>query len=101
MPEPALAVAVEYDPLSGHLPFVTAVGRGLVAERIRAIAEAHGVPVRANADLARLLAGVELGAPVPMAAFAALAEIIAALMRADRGLRETALASGAPGQPAP
>ena len=79
-----VAVAVRYDESAGSLPFVTARGRGAVAAQIRALAEAHGVPVRRDAELAQVLAALDVGRPIPAAAFAAVAEILACLYRLDK-----------------
>ena len=81
MGDPRLAVAFRYAPDERGLPYVTARGRGAVAERIRAVAAAHGVPVREDPDLTAVLARLEVGDAVPVAAFAAVAEVLAWLYR--------------------
>lgn len=83
-----VAVALRYDPATGGVPIVMARGRGAVARQIVAMAEAAGIPVRHGPDLARLLHRLELGCPIPVAAFAAVAEILAYLCRVDGELRE-------------
>lgn len=81
-----IAVALRYDPAAGRLPEVTARGRGAVAAQILALAAEHGVPVRRDAGLAQILAALDVGRPIPAAAFAAVAEILAYLYRLDRSL---------------
>lgn len=81
-----IAVALRYDPAAGRLPEVTARGRGAVAAQILALAAEHGVPVRRDAKLAQILAALDVGRPIPAAAFAAVAEILAYLYRLDRSL---------------
>lgn len=82
--EPAdLAVALRHAPGGSDLPRVAAKGRGDVAAQIVSIAMAHGVAVRRDQDLAALLATLEVGSPIPVAAFAAVAEILAHLYRAN------------------
>lgn len=65
-------------------PKVVATGRGAVAEQILAIAFEKGVPVREDADLAQILAAVELDAEIPIDALAAVAEILSYVYRANR-----------------
>lgn len=79
-----LAVALDYDPAEGdQAPRVVASGRGHVAEQILALAFAHGVRVRADPDLAQILAAVEVDSVIPLEAFAAVAEVLAYVYRAN------------------
>jgi len=78
-----LAIALHYERDGDSLPHVTARGRGAVAAQILALAEANGVPVEEDGDLAEILATLEPGSPIPVAAFAAVAEILAFLYRAN------------------
>lgn len=79
-----VAVALDYDAGSGKAPLVVASGRGRVAEQILAIAFAHDVKVREDADLAEILAAVDVDSEIPTEAFAAVAEILVYLYRANR-----------------
>lgn len=83
----AVAVALSYDE-GDPAPRVVATGRGYVAERILEIAFAAGVKVRQDADLAELLAAVDVDSTVPLEAFTAVAEILTYLYRANGILRE-------------
>ncbi len=76
-----LAVALRHDGQTAEAPRVTATGRGAVAEQILAIAFANGVKVREDADLAELLATLDLDSPVPPAVFATVAEILTYVYR--------------------
>ncbi len=85
-PSPApvkTAVALGYTPQSGQAPRVVAGGRGAIAEQILAIAFAQGVRVREDADLAQLLASVDIDSEIPAEAFAAVAEILVYVYRAN------------------
>lgn len=94
MPERrATAVALQYDREQDKVPRVVASGRGALAERILALAFAHGVKVREDADLAEILAAVEIGQQIPVAAFVAVAEILFYLYRANE---RQAAAGGTP-----
>jgi flagellar biosynthesis protein len=80
-----IAVALAYEPeKSTDAPRVTATGRGKLAERILKIAFASGVKVREDADLAQVLAAVEVDSQIPLEAFMAVAEILAYVYRANR-----------------
>lgn len=89
-PDPeAKAVALSYDPVTKRAPRVVAKGRGAVAEQIVELAFANGVKVREDADLAEVLQAVELDSPIPIEAFAAVAEIVAFLYRANASWGES------------
>ncbi len=79
----AVAVALGYDPQSGAPPRVVAGGRGKIAEQILEIAFANGVKVREDADLAELLSAIDLDDEIPIEAFAAVAEILIYVYRAN------------------
>jgi flagellar biosynthesis protein len=82
-PEPrAIAVALE-EQADAEAPKVTATGRGALAEQILAIAFANGVKVREDADLAQMLAAIDVDCPIPTEAFAAVAEILNYVYRAN------------------
>jgi flagellar biosynthesis protein len=88
MEDPDLAVALSYAAGSDAAPRVVAKGRGALAAQIVAIARDHGVEVRRDRDLAALLGTLEIDSPIPVAAFAAVAEILAHLYRTNRRLQE-------------
>ena len=88
MEDPDLAVALSYDPDRAGVPRVVAKGRGAIAAQIVAIARDHGVAVRRDQDLAALLSTLEVDCPIPVVAFAAVAEILAHLYRANRELQD-------------
>ncbi len=79
-----IAVALQYAPGKMAAPKVVASGRGEIAQRILELAQQHGIKVRADADLAELLVAVEVGEQIPIAAFAAVAEILMYIYRANR-----------------
>ncbi|SDE07406.1 Type III secretion system substrate exporter, FlhB-like [Rhodospira trueperi] len=84
----ALAVALGHEPGSGRAPTVLASGRGAMAEQILALAFAHGVRVREDADLAQVLAAVDVDSEIPVEAMLAVAEILTYVYRANAGLAE-------------
>ncbi len=78
-----IAVALAYDPAQADAPKVVATGKGFMAEQILEFAFAHGVKVRTDADLAQILAAVEIDTVIPVEAFLAVAEILAYVYRAN------------------
>ena len=68
---------------SGGAPEITAAGRGAFAEKILQIAFENDIKVRTDADLAELLAEMELDCPVPTEALMAVAEILSYVYRAN------------------
>lgn len=72
------AVALSYREGSAGAPRVVAKGAALVAERIRELAQEHGVPILTAPPLARALyAHADLGDEIPAALYAAVAEVLA------------------------
>ncbi|MEM7042737.1 MAG: EscU/YscU/HrcU family type III secretion system export apparatus switch protein [Pseudomonadota bacterium] len=79
--DPTTAVALGYERGGDDLPRVLAKGRGAIAAQIIAVAEEHGITVHRDEDLVEVLDRLEIDAPIPVAAFAAVAEILAHLYR--------------------
>ncbi len=82
------AVALEYDKTDDAAPRVTAVGKGRVAEEILAIAFAQGIKVREDADLVEILEQIEIDTPIPIEAFAVVAEILAYVYQANASAKQ-------------
>ena len=85
------AVALAFDFGSMDAPRVVAKGRNLLAEEIKAEARWAGVPIIENPPLARsLYRTVEVGQPIPVELYAAVATILAYLyrQRLDAEMRE-------------
>lgn len=84
-PTAPIAIALDYkkagklDPKAG--PRVAATGKGAVAEQILQIAFAKGIPVREDADLAQILATLDVDSVIPVDALSAVAEILSYLYR--------------------
>jgi flagellar biosynthesis protein len=82
--ERALAVALHYEKGSREAPKVVAKGRGLLAERIVALAEENGVVIETNPALAEALSGVELDETIPVELYEAMAVVIGFVLRQTR-----------------
>lgn len=81
--ERALAVALQYEKGSRDAPKVVAKGRGLVAERIVALAEENGIIIEANPVLAQALSGVEIDDTIPIELYEAVAIVIGYVLRSS------------------
>lgn len=82
-----LAVAIRYDPDIAPAPQIVAMGQRKIAERIREIAHASGVPVIENKPLARaLFASGRIGALIPPELYMAVAEVLAFVFKHRRKL---------------
>ncbi len=77
------AIALEYRP-EMPAPVVVAKGRNLLAAEIKEIARWHDIPIVENKPLAHLLyRSVEIGGSVPPKLYAVVAEVLAAIYRAQ------------------
>ena len=80
-----VAVALAFTPERGDAaPRVVASGRGNTARDILDRAFSAGVKIREDADLAQLLAAVDVDSIIPLEAFMAVAEILAYVYQANR-----------------
>jgi flagellar biosynthesis protein FlhB len=78
-----IAVALRYDPEGDAAPVVVAKGERLVAERIKQIARAAGVPIFRNVGLARSLAELGEGGEIPTELYEAVAELLRVVQGLD------------------
>jgi len=82
-PRRQVAVALRHERDGQALPRVVASGRGAVADQILELAFASGVKVREDADLAEILAAIDVDTEIPIEAIAAVAELLAHVYRAN------------------
>lgn len=72
-----IACALAYDPAEHAVPVLLGKGEGLIAQAMREAAEAQGVPIIRNVELARALRDkVAVDDIIPQDLFAAVAEVI-------------------------
>ena len=82
------AVAIEYRPATMVAPVVVAKGRNLIAQKIKELARWHDVPIVENPPLAQALyKAVDVGQMIPPKLYAAVAEILAFLYRAQMRMK--------------
>lgn len=82
--KPLRAIALRYNQDQDAAPTVVASGKGLVAEKIVEKAEAHGIAVEQNAELAEALAQVEIGTAIPEDLYPVVAEVLVFVSRMNR-----------------
>lgn len=73
------AAALGYDRSSDQAPRLLAKGGGDVARNILAAAEEHGIPIERDPDLLQCLGPLAVGTEIPVAAYEAVAAILAFL----------------------
>lgn len=77
-----VAVALKYDAKSMEAPVLVAKGADHLAEKIREIARAYGVPIIRRPELARTIyATVKIDNPIPDTLYIAVAEVLAMIHR--------------------
>jgi len=82
------AVALRYDAETESSPKVVAKGQGLLAEEIRRLADDAGIPVHRDDDLVEMLAQVDLDREIPPELYAAVAEVLSWVYRANDEIRK-------------
>jgi flagellar biosynthetic protein FlhB len=76
------AVALRYDSKTMDAPVMVAKGADHLAEKIREIARAYGVPIIRKPELARTIySTVEPGNPIPENLYTAVAQVLALIYR--------------------
>ena len=82
------AVALKYRTDSEDAPKVIAKGHGVIAEKIRELARQNNVPIQQDADLVELLAEVDLDREITAELYAAVAELLSWIYRANAQMRK-------------
>jgi flagellar biosynthesis protein len=82
--EARLAVALRAEASAARILRVLAQAKGGLAEQLCRLAEARGVTLSEDRDLAALLSGVELDEEIPAEAFATLGALLTCLYHANR-----------------
>ena len=78
------AVALKYDAATDNAPRVIAKGRGLVAEKIMALAREEGIPMREDPDLIQMLTQIDLDQEIPPSLYKIVAELLAFVYRLNQ-----------------
>lgn len=75
------AVALKYDRNADAAPKVVAKGRGHLAEKIKQVAQASGVPIMPDENLVQVLEALELDLEIPPELYRAVAEVLVFVYR--------------------
>ena len=70
------AVSMRYNRQLDKAPVVTAKGKGLIAEKIIALAKENNIPIKEDADLVHLLSQVDLNNEIPASLYNVVAELL-------------------------
>ena len=70
------AVSLKYDSRVNKSPLVTAKGKGLIADKIIALAKKNNIPIKEDPDLVQLLSQVDLNREIPASLYKVVAEIL-------------------------
>jgi flagellar biosynthesis protein len=79
-----MAAAITYDGEKDIAPRVTAKGRGLVAEKIIALAQKHDIPIKSDPGLVEILSRLDIDEQIPLNVYRAVAEILAFVYNLNR-----------------
>jgi flagellar biosynthesis protein len=77
------AVALRYDPKQDEAPKIVGKGRGLIAEKILALAVAQGIPVHQDSDLVEILSRLNINQDIPEETYLVVSEILAFIYRTN------------------
>ena len=83
-----LAIALSYDRIHEHAPKLAAKGKGYIAEQILELAKKYNIEIREDADLAVLLSKLEVDSFIPIEAYAAVAEILSYVYKANDSMKK-------------
>jgi flagellar biosynthesis protein len=79
-------MAIRYDRQTMPAPRLVAKGRGLVAERLIAMARANGIPVIENKLLVETMDKLSLNQEIPGELYQVVAEILVAVYKAEASM---------------
>ncbi len=78
------AAALQYDQTKDAAPVVTALGQGLVADRMIEKARETGVPVVENTGLSQMLQALSVGDAIPPKLYQAVAQVFVFVFEMDQ-----------------
>ncbi len=82
------AVAIQYDRATMPAPEVVAKGRGIVAEKLIAMARENGIPIVEDKLLVEMLDKLNLNQQIPGELYQVVAEILVAVYKAEAGVKK-------------
>ena len=87
-PQRDKAVALRYREHKDQAPKVIAKGEGFIAQTIKEIAQKNGIPLHRDDALVELLAQIEIDREIPSELYAAIAELLSWIYRANSALEK-------------
>ena len=86
------AVSIKYKANSDKAPRVTAKGKGMLGEKIVALAKEHGIPIKEDPDLVQILSQMDIDKEIPPAMYHVVAELLAFIYRINQEFTAEAIA---------
>ncbi len=77
------AAALKYDPNQNNAPIISAVGLGIVAEKIVETAQKNEVPVVEDSSVAEVLSSFSVGDTIPEQLYEIVAQVLVFIAEAD------------------
>lgn len=87
--EAIAAAAIKYDCQKDAAPKVIAKGRGMIGEKIIALAKKNNVPIKSDPGLVQILSTLDINEQIPVELYKVVAEILAFVYRANNRYRDT------------
>ena len=78
-----IAVALQYKKDVDQAPKISAKGKGVIAQKIIELAEASGIEVRKDDELAMMLEKLDIDMSIPVEAYVAVAEILSYIYKTN------------------
>ncbi len=78
-----IAAALQYNPKKNHAPTVIAKGQGIMAQKIKEIAQKSNIPIYKDEKLAEQLNALSVGEEIPPELYQVIAEILSFIIRLD------------------
>ena len=78
------AVAIKYDSAKDKSPKVVAKGSGNIAEKIIAVANENGVPIKEDSDLVQVLSQIDIDKEIPPSVYQVVAELLAFVYQVNK-----------------
>jgi flagellar biosynthesis protein len=78
------AVSIKYNAKTDKAPKVTAKGKGMIGEKIVALAKEHGIPIKEDPDLVQILSQMDINEEIPPVMYHVLAELLAFIYRINQ-----------------
>ena len=78
------AVSIQYKGKTAKAPKITAKGKGLMGEKIVALAKEHGIPIKEDPDLVHLLSQVDINEEIPPDMYRVVAELLAFIYKINQ-----------------